>query len=152
MVVRDAALTGGHDRNRAVGGDDVAECFDDPHRAQRIGDHQADELVSGHVSDGLGCADPGVHEEQVEGARPDPLPQFLDLLGDGDIHVLDLQQATRGLLEFVQRRAGLAPQGCHDLGSTVDVLLGDRVPKTAGCADQQHACVLRGRGHARSLK
>jgi hypothetical protein len=138
LVVGDAALAGRHDRDSAVGVDELAERFDDPHRAQRVSDHKTGELLGRDVRDGLVRLVGGarIHEQEVKCAGAKPVAERLDLLRRGDVAVFDLQPTVSGVAQLVQLRSGGAADGRHHLGTTVDVFLADRVAQATRGADE----------------
>jgi hypothetical protein len=68
----------------------MLQCLHDAHRAQRVGHHQPDEGVGGHVGDGLPgpVGHPGIDEQQVERYLGQTLVQRRDLLGNRDVDAL----------------------------------------------------------------
>src|ERR1035438_4038898 len=91
LVVRDAALTGGHDRDRSICGDAFAERFDNAHRAERVGEHETSELFVRDVHGGLPTTVGDARVDEEEGplvldavlpyltGKKDPFEPVLDL-------------------------------------------------------------------------
>jgi hypothetical protein len=76
--------------------DEILQRLHHAHRAQRIGHHQADEGVRGHVGDGLPGAvgHPRVDEQQVERRPGQALVQRRDLLRNRDVDGLHDKAAS----------------------------------------------------------
>jgi hypothetical protein len=81
---------------RGLARDEILQRLHDAHRAQRIGHHQADEGVCGHVGDGCSGAvgHPGVDEPQVERRLGQTLVQRRDLLRNRDVDRLHDKPVT----------------------------------------------------------
>src|ERR1035438_3532045 len=149
LVVRDAALTGGHDRDRSICGDAFAERFDNAHRAERVGEHETSELFVRDVHGGLPTTvgDARVEEEEIKRARAETVAKGLNLFSHVDVDTFDLEATSGGVTEIVQRAAPGSASGRHDLGPMLYVLLSDRVTQASRRADQKNVRVHRGRTH-----
>ena len=140
LVVGHAALARGHHPDGPCWFDVVMERLDDSQRAQRVGDHDPDELVGrrlGHRSLGL-VRDAGVDEEQVEHPVRQTIVQRGDLCRHGDVDALDLDLSGVAIGEVMKTRPVRAAHGGGDVPTTARPLLCQRQPETARGADEEY--------------
>lgn len=83
-----------------------------------------------------------MRSSEIKPTGAEPVAEGVNLFRRVDVDVLDLQPTTGGLLQLVQRGAGGAADGRHDLGAAVDVLRCDGMAQTTRGAYEQYDFVL----------
>src|ERR1700730_3857570 len=88
LIVCDAALSRGHDPDRASWRHEVLQTLDDTHGTQGIGHHHTYEFVGRNVSDHFTSTDAGIDEQHVELSGCQARPQRGNLIRMVDVHGL----------------------------------------------------------------
>jgi hypothetical protein len=102
--------------------------LDHAQRAERVGHHDADEVVGGHVGDRLAVVvlDPGVDQQQIERRTVEPRTEIPDLIRVRDVDRLDVELARPAFEQRVQFRPRARSNRADDVPATREIRLGDR--------------------------
>jgi DNA-binding transcriptional LysR family regulator len=140
FIVRDAALTGGHDADQATGANQRLQALDRPHHAQRVRQHDAHELVGRCLGDGFRLIAVGgarIDEQHLNAPTRQPTTERRDLIGFGDIERFDRDLVRVRLGEIVQLAPAVLTYRTDDVPTLFYELASHRQPKAARRPDEQ---------------
>jgi len=117
----------------------VLEPLDNPHRAQRVGHHHADELFGRNIGDGFPVVvrHARIDEHEIKTIRPKTSAQGRNLSGIVDVDGLDVEPAISLADKIVQSGFRPITHGGDHTPAELQVLFRYRQPETAGSAEKE---------------